>query len=233
MIGTRSIDSRIIASMLMLCLASSLVGLEARADGQMSVLPNVGTSQRYNASHGLPYMGSQDGTLTITRADVTSVHITAGGSLTAFDQTLSVDSSGSIAQVSPADPFINTLNNLTAILAAAPSSLQPNAQWTLKIQAPSWPSGRRPMSLPKGFESVPVTVTVTSVSGNVVSLHAEGKDETDMMTIAGNSGTRESMTVDFQLKSGLLESCTQTTELAFGMMASPTTISQSASLTAK
>jgi hypothetical protein len=228
----RPADSRTVACVLMLCLAS-LVGLKGRADGQLSALPSVGASRTYNASQEQAYLGSQGGTLTLARVDANSVHITAGGSLPAFDQTLGVDSGGSIAQPSPPDPFINLLNNLTAVLAAAPPGLQPKAQWSLKVQAPSWPSGRRAMSLPKDFATVPVTVTVTSVSGDIVSFHAQGKDEVDIMTVAGNSGTRESMTIDFELKSGQLQSCTQTTELAAGMLASPATLSQSASLTAK
>ena len=219
-------------------LAAALAGLQALADASLSALPNVGASQALTASQrfsvgGGPPMGGassgkgaqnaihdQSGTLTITRVASDSARLAASDGLDAFDQTLHVDARGAVAQPSPANPFIDALDTVAAVLAAAPSNPQKGAAWSASVTAPSWINNFMNGALPKSLSSIPVSVTVASVTGDTMNLRGEGKGEFTMATGMGNQTSTISVALDCTLRSSQVQSCSRTTSL--GMNLGPT-----------
>ncbi len=233
-------------------LVVGFIGVQASADGPLSALPNVGASQTYSAAQQFSIPGGgflppgaaangkgpvnphdQSGTLTITRVASDSIRVSASDGLDAFDQTLHVDAQGSVAQSSPANPFIDELDNVAAILAAAPSNQQKGATWSVKLPTPSWIAAFMPGSTPKEFSSVPVTVTVAAVTGDTTSLHGEGKVEVKVGTGLGTQTNRLSIAADCTLHSGHLKSCSRTTSFGYDLGASSMGFSETTTLTAK
>jgi hypothetical protein len=166
---------------------------------------------------------NQSGTLTVARVAVDSVHVSATDGLTAFDQTLNVDPQGTVAQSSPASPFIDLLDYVAAILAAAPPNVQKDAQWSVNVSAlsPVQTAGTgmeggsqyTPRHQPKNTNiNLSLTTKLVSVSGDVLTFHGEGIMKQEMETIAGMTGQDIATTIDFKLKSGQLQSCTRTTQ---------------------
>jgi hypothetical protein len=219
-----------------------LTDIQALADANLSALPTVGSSQTYRASeNGMMY---QDGTLTISRVTTDSVHVTTSNGLPAFDQALSVDERGSMQQQpSAVSPFIDLLNYVAAILAAAPAGAREGAQWSVSL------SGMSPIEAARqGFSAgtkyaakniksvdIPIVMSIklVSVSGNVWTFHGEGSQEKYTSTIGGNMGESINTTIDFVIKSGVLQSGTRTTILGEGSENSPMKQSFVTSLTAK
>jgi hypothetical protein len=216
-------------------LATGLAGLQALADGSLSALPNVGASQALNASQkfsvgGGPPMGGassgkgaqgalhdQSGTLTITRIANDSARLASSDGLDAFDQTLRVDARGAIAQPSPANPFIDALDTVTAVLAAAPANPQKAAAWSVSVTAPSWINSFMNGALPKSLSSIPVNVTVASATGDTLSLRGEGKGEFKMATGMGDQTNTISIALDCTLRSGQIKSCSRMTSLGLNL----------------
>lgn len=242
MVAQRKILVRTVGFALVPALVSGFVCLRALADGQLSAQPNVGTSQTFSASeNGVMY---QSGTFTVARVTADSVRVSATDGLPASDQVLKIDPQGSVAQPSPASPFIDLLNYVAVILAAAPSNAQKDAQWKVSLSALSplqtaeegFAAGTsyRPKPVrPPGNASITVTTKLASVSGDVLTFHGEGTESQETATIQGNAGWSETITIDFVLKSGHLQSCTRTALMAMGQESNPMKMSFVTSLTAK
>jgi hypothetical protein len=226
---------------LVVALTGSLCS-QALADASLSGLPGVGTSQKYAASETAGM--SQSGMLTVARVTVDSVHITASDGLPALDQSLSVNQHGSMAQPSPASPFIDLLNYVATILAAAPPNLQKGAQWDATLSATT-PLDTAAQSLAAGspyapktkMKSVDVPITIAtklvSVSGDTLTFHGEGVMKQYTATVGGNMGETITTTIDFVLKSGVLQSASRTTIAGFGPEGNPMNMSYVTALTAK
>jgi len=224
---------------------------QAVADASLSALPSVGASQVFTATEQYTMNGmsippgpmptlrgggqaphDQSGTLTVTRAVADSVHIAASDGLDTFDQTLQVDTQGSIAPPKPQYTFVELLSNVVAVLAAAPAPLQKNATWSVKLASPSWMSSGR-SALPSQLSSVPATFKVISVTGNSVSVHGDGKFEQDAQTIRGTATSGWSASVDCTFTSGRIHMCSKTTTLGGGMPGTQLNLSDTVTLTAK
>jgi len=164
-------------------------------------------------------MHDQSGTLTITRVANDSARLVASDGLDAFDQTLHVDARGAVAQPSPANPFIDILDTVAAVLAAAPASPQKGAAWSVNVAAPSWINNFMNGTLPKSLSSIPVSVSVVSVTSNTFSLHGEGKGELTMATGMGNQTNTISVALDCTLHSSQIKSCSRT---SLGLNLGPT-----------
>ena len=213
----------------------------ALADGSLSALPGVGASQKYTASESTTM--SQSGTLTVARIAVDSVHITTADGLPALDQSLSVNAQGTVTQPSPASPFIDLLNYIAAILAVAPTNPQKGVQWDAKLSAmtpietagESMAAGTPYASQKMPAVNLPITIAtkLDSISGSTLKFHGEGQTKQYAATIAGNYGESITTTIDFVLKSGVMQSATRTTTLATGAEANPFNMSYVTSLNAK
>jgi hypothetical protein len=242
--GLRQSPVRTVGFVLALAFVSAFICVRVLADGQLSALPNVGASQTYNASENAPVgPWSQSGTLTIARVAEDSLHVSATNGLAALDQTLSVDPKGSVAQPSPPSPFIDLLDYVAAILAAAPPNVQKGAQWNVNVSALSPEDTARESGVAahgytkhlKPFDiRMTLTITLASVSGDVMTFHGQGTVKQETATIAGASGEDIYNTIDFELKSGQLQSCTRTTQVANIALGQPMgTVSYVTSLMAK
>jgi hypothetical protein len=189
---------------------------QANADEAQSVLPNVGASQVFDASvhinlpmalppgsenykspTDLPH--DQTGMLTIARTANDAVHVTAADGLDALDQTLHVDSQGSVAQPSSPSSFIDALNYVAMVVAAEPANAQAGAKWKLNVQVQSM--GHKAPSV-----SVPTNVELVSVAGDV-AIHAEG----GRRTMDHQYTVDTSLKIDFTLKAGRLSDYVGTT----------------------
>jgi hypothetical protein len=242
MSGITNSFARIVAGAVLLLITTASSVPIARADSQMSPLPAVGSSQQYTVSEQATMM-SLGGTLGVSRQTAGSVRITTSDGLPAADQTQSVDPSGMIQQTSPASPFIDLLNYVAAILAAAPSNVQKGSQWDVKLSGLSpletaeaaFTAGTKynMQSMPRQDLSVTVATKLVSVVGNTMTFHGEGKQQSYQATIGGNYGESVSTTIDFVLKSGLLQSCTRTTVVGLGSEANPMNEDYTTSFSAK
>jgi len=219
-----------------LVLMSVLASASALADGQLSALPDNGATFSYAATKSSMQGQPLSGTLTLTRVDAGSVHVVEGDGLIPTDNTLAVDSQGSGAQPSPVDPFIDLLDNLAIILAAAPADLQQSSQWNVNLSPISFlqsEGNSKKHLIAPNFKYVTVTTNVVTIAGDDLTFHADGKNQSYLQTIGGPSGASESVTIDFELQSGHLKSCTQTVTFGFGYEYSPMDVTQSASLAPK
>lgn len=210
---------------LALALASSLVGLRALGDGSLSALPNIGASQVFNVSQeftigakgvqGVPR--NQSGTLTVMRAGSDSARFSTSDGLDAFDQTLHVDTRGTISQSSPANTFVDALDTFAAALAAAPANTQKGVKWKVTVAAPSWINSYTKGTLPKSMSSIPLHIKVASVTEDTVELVGIGEDA--FTTVADTGYLMNIMTLNFEctLRSGRIKSCSRTTTLALNL----------------
>lgn len=212
-----------------LCISTSvalaaLAVTVASADQTNPALPAVGVTQSYAATQqyqspggymppgAMQYKGvtmphDQSGTLMLNRTAPDQVHLTASGGLDAFDATQHVDNNGRVAQPSSPYPFIDLLNDVSAMMANAPASLQKDATWKATIDAPGWESVVVGGSMPKQMKSLDVTMRVVSVSGNTTQLHGDGKMVTTEHTISGDTSATIETTLDCTLVSGQMQRC--------------------------
>jgi hypothetical protein len=235
---------------LTIVLAGSFFVSRANADQSITPLPSVGSSQAYVASQQFPMPGGmlppggssakgggklphdQSGTLTLTRAASDSVRVAASDGLDNFDQSLHADANGTIAQSSPANPFVDVFDMVAVMLAAAPANLQKNATWNIKVAAPSWMNSMG-MTVPKDLSSVPMTITAVSVAANAITLHGEGKATKTMPTGMGPETIAVSLSTDCTIGSGRLKSCSRTTGISTGIASGSYGFDETTTLTAK
>lgn len=226
---------------LALALASSLVGLQALGAGSLSVLPNVGASQVFNASQeftigakgvqGVPH--NQSGSLTVMRVAADSARFSASDGLDAFDQTLRVDARGTIAQSSPANIFVDALDTFAAALAAAPANMQKGVKWSVTVATPSWINPYTKGTLPKSMSSIPLNVKVVSVMADTAELVGVGSVSVLLTTDTAQMDTM-SMVFECTLRSGQIKSCSRTTTLALNLKPNvPSGFGETTTLTAK
>ena len=231
-VAVRSLFQRIVIAVVLA--ASSLVFArsQADADNAWSVLPDVGGSQSYAAVEhfsvpgGVALPGSgpnlhnghkapheQSGTLTVTRLGADATRVEAKDGLDAFDQTLHTDAQESITQPSPGSPFVDLLENAAAIFSAAPAGAHQGAQWHATIAPPSWLSDNV-NPLPKELSSIPLTLTVGSVTGNTVNVHGDGKSQ---YTPGGEETISFSVAIDCTVRAGRFNSCTRSGVMGIAM----------------
>jgi hypothetical protein len=197
--------------------AGSSFTRQAYADAAQSALPDVDASQafvatvhinlpmalppgseNYQSPTDLPH--DQTGTLTIARTANDAVHVIAADGLDALDQTLRVDSQGSVAQPSPPSSFIDALNYIAAVVAAEPVNAQAGAKWTVNVQVQS-------MGHKSPAVSVATIVELISAAGDVATIHAEGeKKNTDHQYTVDTS-----LKIDLTLKAGRVSDYVGTT----------------------
>ena len=218
--------------------AMLIARVQASADGQLSVLPAVGASQVYSASLGEPYQNSATGTVTIARSASDSAHVTVADGLPPFDQTLSVTSQGSLVQPSPSNQFVDLLDTVATILAAAPSTAQKDTQWTVNLPSLGWMESGSGLSAQQAkavgsVPPVPLTTKVVSASGDALTLHGEGTMKQEAMSSMGLMGSEITIVIDIEVKSGHLDSCSRTATESIITEGNARKIGQTISLTAK
>lgn len=203
-------------------IVSSHTDVPRRMATQMQSAPSPSPDDPYAKYRAM--LRDQKGTLTLRRSAADSVQIVIGGDLDPIQSPLAITETGAIDPGTSPNRFIVCFDNGVSMEAGLTTDAKVGTQWSSAIEVPTQNDT---------LQSFPVTVKVTSVSGDDLKLEATGQGTMTVSTPRGERTVNVNVAGNEEFAAGRLSAFTQTVKESLKTPYRTMTITNVTSLTAQ